>query len=367
MCFPGVFRLLLIALILSGCANAADPEWWRSDEEIPGSTPGEVFTTRLLPGPPAASVNNSAVAVAGQLKNFAMKAKMHLDVELATFKDAVGVAGAGYDVNSLFPFTQEDNYSPVNIGQLKHVVSQFHKRFDDIGYDDYTSVTPHVDDDKIVTIGLLKTVFLFDLRRYGDSDADGLPDFWEEHYFGSISVDPSDLHGGKIIQWYFDNKEEVITIGGGGLPRPAGIDEDGDIYQSVRFRVAIDEIDANGNATPATRNISVNDQTKTIMGYGVIVAQFPFGEIGQFTIAHPTGPATNLSYAVSIEPLDDNGGATEFYTHFDPGTPFNPPVVDTVEATQNIQWYFPSIDICEVGGAGKVGELQPSDPAPPYH
>ncbi len=194
----GLFLLLAISV-----SFAASPQWW-SDTE-----------TKILDA--EADAENFAPANLGQLKYVAKKAKAHLDARLP------GGSGSAITnlVNSFEPrlgqsYTQQqidefvsDNYSPINLGQLKAVAKPFYTRLQEAGYDTKKNLinrgypsswafdypwdpqTPIEENYAPANLGQLKMVFSFDLLYDGDVPPNGIPDWWEEHYFGHSGVDPS--------------------------------------------------------------------------------------------------------------------------------------------------------------------------------
>ncbi len=175
----------LACLLACGHLDAAEPAWWRSG------------VTQCMDTTPSTTENYQPVNQ-GQLKNVATKAALYLNATLAS------VGGAGTAVNNMvasFQHTSED-YAPINIGQLKAIAKPFYDRLMAVGYNtklslayqgatewsyDYpwNSATPASENYAIANIGQLKLVFSFDVT---DSDADGLPDWWELQYGGSLTT-----------------------------------------------------------------------------------------------------------------------------------------------------------------------------------
>ncbi|MCC5808712.1 MAG: hypothetical protein JJU00_20460 [Opitutales bacterium] len=124
----------------------------------------------------------------GQLKNIAAGAKAHLD-------DTPGVSPGSAINNMVAGFSQNDpeNFAPANIGQLITVATVFYDRLESLGYNTTESLImngyppswahpypwdPNTDPAELhapVNIGQLKVVLSFDLER--DSNNDGLSDF----------------------------------------------------------------------------------------------------------------------------------------------------------------------------------------------
>jgi|SRR5690625_1382960 len=81
---------------------------------------------------PEATENNYAPVNLGQLKHVATMAETYLDTVLAA------IGGSGSEISSLtsgFDKNMSKNYSPVNIGQVKAVARPFYDRLNNIGYD----------------------------------------------------------------------------------------------------------------------------------------------------------------------------------------------------------------------------------------
>ena len=128
-----------------------------------------------------AAVTNDYEAVnCGQVKWFATNAYVELETNLLT--------GAGTSVAAVVSgFYSTNNYYPITAGQLKNLAAPFYDRLIQEGYTNSYPWTAATTDDlsyAMVNVGQLKKVFGFDLS---DGDGDGLPDWWEMIYFGSLS------------------------------------------------------------------------------------------------------------------------------------------------------------------------------------
>jgi hypothetical protein len=180
----------LIVLTLSPLA-AADPAWWSAPE------------TKIWSDVSVNAENQAPINV-GQLKFVAAQAKKYLDTSLAA------VGGAGPEVSALvYSFTNKENNSFANVGQLKAVCDTFYTRLAQVKYPmnawlsaqgltsiQYdTSLTtnpaqlPWKASDKLLAnsapanIGQLKLIFSFDLQHQQwltrDTDGDTYADFIE--------------------------------------------------------------------------------------------------------------------------------------------------------------------------------------------
>jgi hypothetical protein len=190
--------ILLVIFVRSPGQPASLPGWWSSGA-LDANEP----------------TDNWAMANVGQLKNIATQAKAHLDTQLG-----LGASDwdAAYGGNNPFPFSSQsnpENFSAVNIGQLKFIATGFYNllhskaptydvvaRLTAMGvpggsisgtgpYYPWVPNPPVAENWSAVTIGQLKIVFSFDLTSSNpsnpDSDNDGLPDAWEIQYFGNTS------------------------------------------------------------------------------------------------------------------------------------------------------------------------------------
>ncbi len=156
--------IVLLCMAFSVLTSAESPSWW---------TTRGVLNTNWL-------VSDYAPVLAGQLKWMATNAA----AELETLP-----GGAGTGVHGLVNgFTPSNNYVPINLGQLKNTAAPFYQRLMAVGYaTNYPWTDPTADDSDFApaVLGQLKHVFDFDVST--DSDDDDLPDWWEIHWFGSVT------------------------------------------------------------------------------------------------------------------------------------------------------------------------------------
>ncbi|WP_309383706.1 hypothetical protein [Cerasicoccus frondis] len=101
------------------------PEWWYS-----ANTAESVIDESQL----GSDAGNYSPLLLGQLKHIAVQAREELEVEL------VSIGGAGVDIDSLvLPWlsnpTAGDNFAVVNLGQLKNVAHLYYEKFAEIGFD----------------------------------------------------------------------------------------------------------------------------------------------------------------------------------------------------------------------------------------
>lgn len=146
----------------------------------------------------------------GQLKHVASQANAYLDNALAPG------GGSETAVDTICQFTDTSNYSPVNIGQLKNVAKPFYDRLAQIHYNwrtgTYGVATPlypwtsttSPNNAAPANLGQLKNVFAFQLSSdflNTSSDADGLKD-WHEYALGLNPNDADTDH-----DWLTDDVE----------------------------------------------------------------------------------------------------------------------------------------------------------------
>ena len=182
----------LLGIGIASQSYSNTPTWWDDQE------------TMIWETEPSEEDHFSPVNL-GQLKHVASQARKHLDLAVA---DALPnlppeVTGSGDDLGTLIDgFTQDDNFAPARVDQLRSVAKVFYDRLHEIGYDSRTSLVlngvseatvdgwypdgapfypgdpaaPAVEDGAPANIGQLKFVFAFDLERV---DAQGEPLLWD--------------------------------------------------------------------------------------------------------------------------------------------------------------------------------------------
>ena len=161
---PNIRQYILVVamLLVTAGRTLADPSWWTN-----------VITTN--------AANDFAPVNMGQLKWMAVHAQDELNAYLP--------GGSGANLNTLLSgwLTNTVNYAPVNVGQLKNLAAHFYDRLIVEGYTNQYPWTddPNASDYAIANIGQVK--YLFDFELSVDSDADGLPDWWEMAQFGNLN------------------------------------------------------------------------------------------------------------------------------------------------------------------------------------
>jgi len=137
--------------------------------------------------------NNYSVVNIGQLKNMVAHTVLHFR------NQGIAVPASVTEMLETWRNNEEaNNHLTANIGQLKHVskpfwdvlIAQNLKTQSDLPW------TAETDDDQnkaLVTIGQLKTVFNFNIRTLveesQDTDADGIPDAWEQYLINFSDTD----------------------------------------------------------------------------------------------------------------------------------------------------------------------------------
>lgn len=187
-------RLLLALVCLPALyVLAATPAWW-TDRQVLDSN---------------AAKNDYGPANQGQLKNIATKAYAELQARLSASIWSTPEGQALDALISSWDPAQDDNYVPINQGQLKAVAKKFYDVLIQAGYTSAYPWTATTTDDANyapATVGQVKNLFAFDISdNPTDSDGNGLPDDWEIANFGHIGVDPNtdpDGDGFTTLQEY---------------------------------------------------------------------------------------------------------------------------------------------------------------------
>ena len=180
---------------------------------------------------PAEPAHDYSPANLGQLKHMAKQARKHINTRFLL------AGGSGPAVNATTSgFINSKNFSPANVGQLKNVAKPFYDRIAQLGFNWQTGAagtptqlypwasTTHPENAAPINLGQLKYIFSFDLSNFThastDSDEDGLDDIWEITYYGNLSQDGTgDLDGDGIPDYW-----ELAT---GSDPAMADSDDDG--------------------------------------------------------------------------------------------------------------------------------------------
>lgn len=198
----GSLVLPLLASPIPTGKPAASPDWWFVRDVVVTNT-GSTNNPPVWPGDyPAA--DSYAVLVQGQLKNLATKARDEME---SAFPNAIWTHPAGIALTNMVVSwntntTMGDNYAVINHGQLKTVATKFYDVIAAMGYSahmlppaqwtsgryPWSAGTGDDDNFAVAVAGQAKHLFSFEFNNL-DSDADDLPDWWENQYW------PGDLTG----------------------------------------------------------------------------------------------------------------------------------------------------------------------------
>lgn len=156
------------------------PSWWTSLG---------VIQPEKLP-------NDSAAVTQGQLKYMTQRAIQEMNLKLTE--------GAGTKLTALLSSwntlnSNRNDYSAVNIGQIKAVAKLFYNRLNAVGANISYPWTVSITDDSdysAANLGQLKKAFSFTVPNGGsvlqDTDEDGLPDVWELEKFENLNQNEFD-------------------------------------------------------------------------------------------------------------------------------------------------------------------------------
>lgn len=190
--------LVLCAALCVACVLVSAPQWWVTRSVINSN-----------------EADDYAVANLGQLKYVASKAAAELEAKFEAGEEAHFTRLIALWDSPPAAGVIRDDYAALTQGQLKAVAALFYDHLASRGYYGpplkpyarypWTIAVSDDDDYAVVNLGQLKYVFGFESTNYVpagfsvDSDADGLPDWWEIEQ-GLDKDDPSDaatLVGGE--------------------------------------------------------------------------------------------------------------------------------------------------------------------------
>ena len=310
--------MALLPLLLYGA-----PGWWSLRD---------VLTENATP-------DDFAAANQGQLKNIARAAAAEMDEKLP--------GGAGNEIHSLVTgwsalSAPTNDYAPVNLGQVKNVAKLFYDRLIAAGLVsgypwDYASQPP--DDFGVANIGQVKNLFSFEFAEPDplyDGDGNGLPDSWEQHYFGRNGVDPNaDFDGDGIsnLQEYLNDTDPVdyyngtlplLAVTGGGdqranpgtlLPLPVFITVTAPSFLGMLNApviVTVAEGDArlvpddSGTSAPSTRltlrTNAYDDEGYPAAQFYILLPPTPEVSVIRATVQSGTRSISVFTTAVAIDP-----------------------------------------------------------------
>ena len=267
--------------------------------------------------------NDHAVVNQGQLKLFTTKAVAELNADLP--------GGAGTNLNNMVSNWASDyatngysatnikpsDYTAMNVGQLKYIGNKVWSR---LVVEGFTNSPPpwlakNVNSDyQLANLGQLKSLFNFDLTL--DSDANGLPDWWELQYFGHLGNDPNsspDGNGFTLIQDYLGGADPTNYYSQlGGAITPTFIIVSGN-----------NQTNAQGQYTPQPLVVKVANGGVAMPNAPVIFSV----ATGEGLLATTIG-SLNAGFSAQVN-TDSNGFAQLFYEQPTDA----PPVTSTITAT----------------------------------
>jgi hypothetical protein len=239
--------------ILPLLALAAAPAWWTNRGVLE----------------PAAPANDYASVNQGQLKNIAKAAVQEMDSRLP--------GGAGETLHALIhgwstAAARPDDFGPVNLGQLKTVAKPFYDRLIAVGYVlgyPWTASSNPAEDYAAANIGQVKNLFKFDLTAVDpihDADGNGLPDWWERHYFGG-AIDPTgdfDGDGATNLREFSDGTDPGDPYNGQTPPSGLGVEPRELRAQLGRWhQKTLPILLSNSTAQPVSFSVSLHGNTTT--------------------------------------------------------------------------------------------------------
>lgn len=256
---PGLALLAgLIGAVLAGFAQA--PSWWTNRTVI------------VING----IQRNYAPINQGQLKWLAMQAAVEFSSN-SLFSGEIG--------NLVASLSSTNNYRPVNLGQLKNVAQPF---YDCLWANGLTNCYPQgagwpypwsgsskpTNDYALANIGQAKYLFSFDLAQrttnsIADSDGDGLPNSWEQKYFGDVTLanpyaDP-DMDGLNNLQEFLLGTDPTnANTYGVGLPDGLAAAHRLGANSQMLAWWPLD----GGSTVPCVSDISTNQLNGTLIGGG---------------------------------------------------------------------------------------------------
>ena len=330
-------RLLFVLVVMSMAVSlplllkAAPPFWWTSR--------GVTDATK--------QANDYAAVNQGQVKFIAEQAVAEMDAHLP--------GGAGDALHQMVsawgtPTATTNDYSAVNLGQLKVLAQPFYDQLISVGY---TNVYPwngslaQANDYAAANIGQVKNLFSFNLTY--DGDADGLPDWWEMHWFGHLGVSANALaaRGDGLTNLqayqqglnpldYYNGHAPTLAIAGGNtqtgppngfVPLPllvSAADGNGNllINAPVTFTVTSGggQVQKSSIGTPSTSITMITDYT----GQAKAFFQLPNVQSNTSTITATPGSG---AYSTTLTFTESSDGGNGSYA-----SPFNP---SNVVATMN--------------------------------
>jgi probable HAF family extracellular repeat protein len=311
----------------------------------------------------------------GQLKNIAKAAAGEMDARLP--------GGAGAIVHTLIaswspPNAQTNDRAPVNLGQLKKVAKPFYDRLIATAY---ASNYPWANDPNppndfaAANIGQVKNIFSFDFRAVDaphDADQNGLADWWERFYFGSIGNNPNALAargGGLTILQAFQQGLNPNDFYDGTLPLLQKTGGDGQtgrtngvLLQSLRIRITDSAGVALANA-PVTFSGGASGVTLAAFAGGPFSASFTTNAdqsgIASASVRLP-GTAGTVNIAATVTSGSNTQSVTFTATAAMPVDQIAPPPFEVLVLPANAPPYVVTFESNSVGLVAGSGTDQPS-------
>jgi hypothetical protein len=291
----GLFCVTTLALLAAPVPTGKPgnyPAWWFSRNVIAQKNPtnaSPAWPTNYPTSDDYSGINQ------GQLKNMATAAYNELVAQLPS--SSVWYTPQGYALSSLITSWNPaagDSYAGVNLGQLKTVAKPFYDVLIQMGYTNaYPWTGTGADDYAGANIGQAKNVFKFDVSV--DTDNNGLPDWWEMHYFGHLgnvgsSQSPAgdgytlaqEYQYGRNPNDFYQGVAPTITVMGGGNQLGA---------PSTRLTIPL-SLTVNSGASNAPLTITVTQGT-------ALLATSPTGSTST-SLSLRTAYVSGVGYAVQV-------------------------------------------------------------------
>jgi len=168
---------------------------------------------------PNAQADDYAVANSGQLKNIATQAYQELLAHLPGGAGDMTPGATGYLLTQVVigwqsPTQATDDFSVINLGQLKAVAQPFYQRLVEVGYCNALPWNGTADNYAVANLGQLKNLFNFDLTYPGPDG--GPPAWWQNYYFGTTGIDFNALapsgDGMTIMQKFLSGASPYLYV-----------------------------------------------------------------------------------------------------------------------------------------------------------
>jgi len=345
---PRLIVAMAVVILLATAASlwATQPGWWNTRNAVN----------------PSATPDDYAMANEGQLKQFTLQAVNEMNANLP--------GGAGDALNSLVNGWISDyasngyngsnpkpsDYQAMNTGQLKTIGSMVWNRLLAVGYTNslpgWLVVTGS--DTQAANLGQLKTVFNFNITY--SSIGSTLPDWWLDHYYGSVSaavsagvsatgtVPYSDgtltyeqayKRGRNPVDFYNGRRPTLAIVSGNAQAASAGefvseplivlvTDSNGDVIAGAPVTYSVESggghLQASGTAAPQTTESTLAGRD----GEAQMYFQLPSDST--------TSDSNQILVTAGVEESATEATFTEYNTGTGPTSPFAP---SNVQGTMN--------------------------------